>query len=401
LATGVRLCLTLMHGGILMRVHANVVKQSFVLYGLAFVALAVSPTIAEAEERWTAARAQAWYDAQPWPVGCNFLPSTSINQIEMWQADTFDPATIDRELGWAQQIGFNTVRVFLHDVPWKDDREGFHQRVARFLEIAAKHNIRTMFVIFDGVWDPDPQSGPQRQPRPGVHNSGWVQSPGRVVLADPAKQDALKEYVTDIFYRYGQDERVLAWDLFNEPDNPNTSSYGPLELKNKKAVAEQLVRRAFEWLREVAPQQPATVGIWAGDNWHEPERLQSVQRISLELSDVVSFHDYGGPESMQLRIDRLRRYGRPLLCTEFMARGNGSTFGAILPILKRERVAGYCWGLVDGKSQTKYPWSTWQMPIIVEPDPWHHDLLWPSGLPYDAEETKLVRDLMECQRAEK
>lgn len=384
-----------------MRAHANVIKQSIVLYGLASVALAASSIDAEAEERWTAARAQAWYDAQPWLVGCNYLPSTSINQIEMWQADTFDSATIDRELGWAQQIGFNTVRVFLHDIPWKDDRDGFHQRVAKFLDIAAKHNIRTMFVIFDGVWDPDPQSGRQRQPRPGVHNSGWVQSPGRVVLADPAKQDALKVYVTNLLRRYGQDERVLAWDLFNEPDNPNTSSYGPLELKNKEATAERLVRRGFEWLREVAPQQPATVGIWAGDNWHEPEKLQSVQRISLELSDVVSFHDYGGPESMQRRIDCLRRYGRPLLCTEFMARGNGGTFDEILPILKRERVAGYCWGLVDGKSQTKYPWSTWQMPIMGEPNPWHHDLFRRSGHPYDAEETTLIRELIGRQKTEK
>ena len=103
--------------------------------------------------------------AQPWLVGCNFLPSTAINQLEMWQPETFDAATIDRELGWAESLGFNTVRVFLHDLPWNDDRDAFFKNVDKFLEIAAKHKIRPMIVFFDGVWDPDPQSGPQNRPR--------------------------------------------------------------------------------------------------------------------------------------------------------------------------------------------------------------------------------------------
>ncbi|HVT29860.1 MAG TPA: cellulase family glycosylhydrolase [Lacipirellulaceae bacterium] len=345
-----------------------------------------------AGERWTSKQANDWYDAQPWPVGCDFIPSTAINQLEMWQPATFDPKTIDRELGWAQSIGFNTVRVFLHNLCWQKDRDGFFKNVDQFLDIAARHKIRPMLVFFDGVWDPDPQSGRQNRPRPGVHNSGWVQSPGRAVLADDAKQDALKPYVTDVLTRYGHDKRVLAWDLFNEPDNPNGNSYGPLELKNKDDRAARLVRLTFQWAREVRPAQPLTVGLWGqAPHWEEPDTLDEVHKAAIELSDVISFHDYGKADSMNRRINQLRTYGRPLFCTEYMARGNGSTFEAILPILKKERVAAYSWGLVDGKTQTKYPWSTWQMSILGEPHPWHHDIFHTDGRPYRAQEVKLIR----------
>ncbi|HEY3392518.1 MAG TPA: cellulase family glycosylhydrolase [Lacipirellulaceae bacterium] len=348
---------------------------------------------ASAADRWTPARAHEWYGAQPWLVGCNFAPSSAINQLEMWQGETFAPETIDRELGWAKSIGLNTVRVFLHELPWQEDREGFFERVDKFLEISARRGIRPMIVLFDGVWDPDPQSGPQRRPRTGVHNSGWVQSPGRVVLADPKKQDALQPYVTDVIKRYANDERVLAWDLFNEPDNPNSNSYGPLELKNKDEVAARLVRLSFEWARTVGPKQPLTIGLWRLEHWDQPEQLNQVHRAAVELSDVISFHDYGTTDVTQRRIKELKTYGRPLLCTEFMARGNGSTFEGALPIFKKEKIAAYCWGLVDGKTNTKYPWSTWQMPILGEPDPWHHEIFHTDGRPYRDAEVKFIREL--------
>jgi hypothetical protein len=366
-------------------------------FGLRFVgslAVALAAATCFAAERWTPERVQEWYDAQPWLVGCNFAPSTAINQLEMWQADTFDPETIDRELGWAASIGMNTVRVFLHDLPWKEDPDGFLDRVEQFLDIAAKHDIRPMVVIFDGVWDPDPQSGKQRAPKPGVHNSGWVQSPGRAILADDAKQDALQPYVADVLERFGEDERVLAWDLFNEPDNPNANSYGATELKDKDARAERLVRLSFKWAREIDPIQPLTVGTWRGDAWHDHEKMNLVHRAAVELSDVISFHDYSEPEVLQRRIDQLKKYGRPIVCTEFIARGNGSVWETALPILKKERVGAYCWGLVDGKTQTKMPWTTWQEPMLEgEPRPWHHEVFHTDGRPYSEAEVTLIREL--------
>jgi hypothetical protein len=282
--------------------------------------------------------------------------------------------------------------VFLHELPWEDDRDGFLKRVDEFLAIADRHKIRPLIVLFDGVWDPDPQSGPQRRPRRGVHNSGWVQGPGRVVLADNAKQDALEPYVTDVIKRYANDKRVLGWDLFNEPDNPNTNSC-PLELRNKDEVAERLVRLSFQWARAAGPSQPLTVGVWRLEHWDKPEQLYLVHRAALELSDVISFHDYSKPDVTERRIHELKTYGRPLLCTEYVARGNGSTFEASLPIFKKEKIAAYCWGLVDGKSQTKYPWPTWQMPELGEPDPWHHDIFHTDGKPYRDSEVKLIREL--------
>src|SRR5690348_7355397 len=155
---------------------------------LSFVLSALLPLICPAAtSQWSEQQANDWYRNQPWLVGCNFSPSTAINQLEMWQADTFDLPTIDRELGWAQDLGFNTVRVFLHNLLWKQDSAGFTQRIDRFLEVADKHHIRVLFVLLDSVWDPYPHLGKQREPKPGLHNSGWVQAPGAEILTDRSR----------------------------------------------------------------------------------------------------------------------------------------------------------------------------------------------------------------------
>src|SRR5437660_7690799 len=183
-------------------------------------ARAWSPPFSCCRQRWSSDKAKAWYAKQPWLVGCNFIPSTAINQLEMWQADTFDPATIDRELGWAaDKLGFNTVRVFLHDLAYQADPPGFKQRVGKFLEIADRHGIRPLFVIFDDCWNQNPKIGKQPAPKPGIHNSGWLQSPSTKVVCDPEQWDGLEKYVTDVFGTFANDKRILMWDLYNEPGN--------------------------------------------------------------------------------------------------------------------------------------------------------------------------------------
>jgi|GEM_PF-198952 len=346
--------------------------------------------------RWPVDKANAWYDATAWPVGANFVPSTAINQLEMWQAETFDPDTIDRELGWAAEIGMNTMRVFLHDLAWQQDPEGFLKRVDRYLEIADSHGIRTMLVIFDGVWHPYPKPGPQPAPRPGLHNSGWVQSPGRAILEDPARHAELKPYVQALLRRFKDDRRVLVWDLFNEPDNAVHNSYGeggtqeelPPPLKEQRAT--ELLEKTFAWAREINPSQPLTCGVWMGNYLDNPS---PIQRLSIEASDVVSFHTYGGPDEARRLTEGLLHLDRPVLCTEYMARGNRSTFEAILPIFHQHKVAAYNWGLVDGKSQTIYPWDSWDKPYTKEPQPWHHDVFRRDGSPYDVQETRLIQRL--------
>lgn len=341
-------------------------------------------------EQWSVEEANQWYDETGWMIGANFTPSTAINQLEMWQEDTFDPETIDRELEWASELGFNSMRVYLHDLVWKEDRDGFIQRMEQFLDIADRHGIGIMFVLFDGVWHPFPESGEQPDPKPHVHNSGWVQSPGAEVLSDTTQWGYLEDYVKDVVSHFADDERVQVWDIFNEPDNTNDRAYGDIELDNKEEQALKLLKKSFEWAREVDPAQPITSGLWYGD-WSDPDSLKAMDEFMLENSDVISFHAYEGPEVMEERIEALQRYDRPMFCTEYMARPRGSTFENELPILKEHNVSAYNWGFVNGKSQTIYPWDSWDSTYTDEPDPWFHDILREDGTPYDSSEVELIK----------
>jgi hypothetical protein len=360
-----------------------------------FLALALlSSTLAAQGSRWPAEQIRSWYDKQPWLVGANFLPSTAGNQLDMWQAATWDPKTIDKELGWAASLGMNTMRVYLHDLPWKQDSAGYLKRIGEFLAICQKHGIRPVLVFFDSCWDPNPKAGPQRQPTPGVHNSVWVQSPGSALLASDAAIPELREFVIGIVGSFRSDLRVLAWDLWNEPDNTNDSSYGKVELKNKRERVAKLLPQVFAWARSAKPAQPLTSAVWVGGDWSTPAKLTPIQRTQLEQSDIISFHNYENAQSFQKRLAELRNYNRPMICTEYMARGNGSTFEAILPIAKKEKIAVINWGLVRGKSQTHIPWDSWAKPYVNrEPQPWHHDIFQPDGKPYRQGEIDLIKKL--------
>src|SRR6476469_8875594 len=195
----------------------------------------------ELKYRWSISRAQEWFDQNGWAVGCNYIPSNAINQLEMWQEETFSPELIDRELAMAAELGFNTIRVFLHNLLWQENAQGFVNRIDMFLRIANKHGIRSMLVLFDSVWDPFPKLGKQPQPKHNVHNSGWVQCPGYDILNNPARYEDLREYVQGIGPRFKNDERVLIWDLFNEPDNMNIASYKDDDYSHNKAELSRLL----------------------------------------------------------------------------------------------------------------------------------------------------------------
>ncbi|HMC92357.1 MAG TPA: 1,4-beta-xylanase, partial [Allosphingosinicella sp.] len=278
-------------------------------------AYALAPTeIAQPSgERWSAAQTNEWYAHQPWLTGANYIPADAINQLEMWQADSFDAAQIDKEFAWAEKFRMNTMRVFLHDLAWKQDPAGFKQRIDRFLAIAARHGIRPVFVLFDSCWDPDPKLGPQHPPIPGVHNSGWVQSPGRADLLDSANDARFRAYVEDVVGSFAKDSRVLAWDLWNEPDNPGGGSYEePSVQKRELGRIEHLLPEIFAWARSRRPIQPLTSGIWSGSDWTPTAKLSPIQRTQLTQSDIISFHDYGWPEEFEGRVAQLRAWGRPL-----------------------------------------------------------------------------------------
>jgi hypothetical protein len=354
------------------------------------------PVMAHAADAqpWSKAKAQAWYAKQPWPVGSNYSPSNAINELEMWQAGSFDPARIDQELGWAQGLGMTTMRVFLHDLLWDQDKQGFKQRIEQFLVIAARHHIKPIFVLFDSCWDPEPVLGPQHPPIPGVHNSGWVQAPGTKILDDPSSYPRLEAYVKDVVGSFAKDDRILAWDVWNEPDNDGGGNYAAEEPKDKFARVAQLLPQVFAWARSQEPTQPLTSGVWHDDDWSKLTSLNAVERTQLTQSDIITFHNYDFPEVFLQRVQQLRGYGRPMICTEYMARSAGSTVDGVLPVGKKLDVGMINWGFVSGKTQTIFPWDSWQRPYTLQPPViWFHDLLKGDGTPYRQREADIFRAL--------
>ncbi len=269
--------------------------------------------------RWTETQANEWASQQPWLVGSNYIPATAINELEMWQPETFDPSRIDKELAWAQSIGLNTVRVFLHDLPWQQDPSGFKKRIDTFLAIADKHHIRSLLVLFDSCWDPNPKLGVQRDPKPGIHNSGWVQSPGAGALADTTQYPRLEVYVKGVVGAFAHDKRVLGWDVWNEPDANGLGNYKQMEPKDKVVLVLALLPKVYDWARSMRPTQPLTSGVWKND-WSDPKKLEPMAKVQIEMSDILSFHNYGKPDEFKERVASLEQYHRPIICTEYMAR---------------------------------------------------------------------------------
>jgi len=337
--------------------------------------LATAPLITR-PARWSREKAQAWYDGQPWLMGCNFLPSTAVNDVEMWMEETFDPATIDLELGLAGDIGLNSVRVFLNFVVWQADPGGLKKRIDDFLAIAAKRGISVMVVLLDdcNFADRVAKAEPQPAPLPGIANSQWVSSPPLAMVNDPAAWLDLERYVKDIVGSFGQDPRVIVWDIYNEPCN--TAMVGKSRL---------LLEKAFAWAREVRPMQPLTACAWID---HECP----VSQFIMGLSDIVSFHSYFAPEGFRRNIAICRKLGRPLLCTEWLDRGNGNTVEDILPMLHEGRIASYHWGLVNGRTQTHLSWAS--RPGMPEPARWQHDLFRADGTIYSADEIRLFKNVI-------
>lgn len=365
---------------------------------LIFLLLPLMNLFSQTAERWSVEKANAWYAQQPFFVGANFVPSDAINQIEMWQAESFNPELIDKELGYAEAIGMNCMRIFLHDLVFQQDPKGYLKRIEQFLQIADKHHIKIMLVFFDSVWDPYPYLGKQRDPRPGVHNSGWVQGPGVHALRDSTQDARLEKYVKTIVKKFANDKRVFCWDVWNEPDNMNGKIYNDYEPVNKVDYVLRIIRKAFQWVRSQNPIQPLTTYV-CGSGWADVEvapipNVAELVHFVFDNSDIISFHNYSGTNAWEGMAKRFLKHGRPVLCTEFMAR-NGCTIQSTLPTAKKLNIGVMCWGLVAGKSNTIHGWHTWDNPDKGEPKVWHHDLLRKDGTPFSKEEADLIKKMTE------
>jgi hypothetical protein len=343
------------------------------------------------KSRWTPEKAQLWYKRHGWAVGANFIPSTAVNTLEMWQSDTFDESTIDGELGFAAGLGMSIVRVFLHDLVYSDDSDGLLHRIHRFLEIAARHGISTMFVLFDGCWKPEAHLGQQPTELPHVHKSQWVQAPSKFVLDDVSNWSILKAYVQGIIGHFRNDSRVHSWDLYNEVDNVDLevamgnhfnisrSTSRDVQLRHK------LLCNSFKWARAMLPEQPLHAGEWDGAS-------ENVRWLLRNVSDIGNLHSYSEAYTTNEAMKKMKKFyqNRPVNMTEYMARPIGSTFEAILPVAHQHDIGAINWGLVRGKTNTVWPWASWSE-LVGEPSPWFHDIFWPDGTAYDLQEVTTIR----------
>ena len=352
--------------------------------------------------RWNTARAQAWWDEQPWICGFNFLPSTAVNFLEMWHPASFDAPTIRRELGWAAQVGFNALRTNLPFTVWQHDRDALLDQIEQLLAIAAELKLACVLCLFDDCEfsGAAPVYGPQGAPVPGVHNSRAIGSPGRQTVVDHRQRGALEAYVRSIIGRFGGDQRILFWDLYNEPGNPLI--FGPDGYSRFAADLERhsldLMTETFRWAREVAPVQPLTVAAWSVPNAAESAVAYATpaDRTALALSDITTFHAYVPRDRALALIEQLRPLERPLLNTEWMARTTHSLIDDQLEIYQSRKIGAFQWGLVQGRTQTYHSWP----PQVLDPaamdagsDDWFHDLLRPDGTPYRPSEVALIQKL--------
>ncbi|MEP6513352.1 MAG: 1,4-beta-xylanase [Parafilimonas sp.] len=350
------------------------IKQLQVLIAVFFVLLIGNASAQNERSVWTKQTANEWYKKWGWLRGCDFIPSTAINQLEMWQAETFDSATINRELGYAESIGMNVMRVYLHHVAWQADKEGFKNRMNIYLSIANKHGISTIFVFFDDCWNATYHAGTQPAPKTGIHNSGWVRDPGQLLYDSAAIISTLEAYVKDVLNTFRYDKRIFLWDLYNEPGN---SDYGNKSLP--------LLKDVFIWARQANPDQPLSAGVWN-------KELPDLNAYQLANSDVITYHNYDNEKNHKYCIDTLKKNKRPLVCTEYMARTRNSKFFNIMPMLKAEHIVAINWGLVAGKTNTMYAWDT-PMPNGEEPKIWFHDIFRKNGTPFDSKETVFIKSL--------
>jgi hypothetical protein len=321
--------------------------------------------------RWPVEKAWHWYKQQPWVCGFNYIPATAINYTEMWQKETFDPKTIDEELALAEQVRFNSLRCVLQYLVWEHDAEGFKQRLDQFLSICHKHGIRVIFCLFDDcVFGPkhDPYLGKQADVVPGWYAHDWSPSPGWSRVKDPRTWPKLQQYVQDVITRYKDDPRVLMWDLYNEP----TNEIGDVTLP--------LVAKIVDCAQQVNPSQPLTIGVW------NENKLPN--DVAIHRCDIITFHRYSNAAQLEAFISSLEKHGRPLICTEWLKRDWGSVADQ-LPVFARHHVGCLHWGLVNGKTQTQYPWGS--KPGAPEPRAWQHDIFRKDRTPYDPHEIEAFK----------
>lgn len=337
-----------------------------------------------AGERWSEEKANEWYARQQWPVGCVFMPSYAGTPVELWGAEYFQPDVLDRELSLAQDLGFNVIRLFMCDIVWQNDPEGYMDRLEQTIALAHKHGLRILMTFYtNGGTIKNPYVGPQPQPVPGIHNSVWMSSPGKDIVNNPEKWPIIEKYQKTIMTKYKDDNRVLAWCLYNEPEN--TKGFDTLPF----------IRAVYKWAREVNPSQPVTAPMWTCPG--NPTSNLPIVSFICENSDIISFHCYSNYHDTKRLLNFCQQFNRPVFCSEWMARTKGSDYYSILPLFKKYKVGSFSYGLVNGKQQCHLPWNPEEngvkVPFKHEPAVWFHDLFHKDGTPWNENEVLFIKEM--------
>ena len=371
-----------------------------VLCGTLAVAALAAP--AARQGPWTKERAWAWYDAQPWIRGCNYMPASAANRVDQWQSLGAEErfAEVERELALAKKVGFNTLRLIVEHQGfgvWLAEHDSFMSNFERYLQILARHGLRAIVVLGNDCSRPKelwelPKPGVQKYDV-GYHGGRRVtqhgsnpNAVGYTTVDDPVLRPKFYAMCAELMTKYRSDDRILFWNLWNEPGNNRRND---LTMKD--------LRELFELAWSIDPKQPLAADVWTCRS-SSPEAVHPVERLSGDLSDIISYHRYANLREQKKTIDILRaRWGRPMVNTEWLARLLGDDVATSYPLFAQERVGAVCWGFVAGKYQTYEPYEpmwTSQFTFRSADEPvtkWYHDLFRPSHHPYDPEEIAIIR----------
>ncbi|NOX97778.1 MAG: cellulase family glycosylhydrolase [Nitrospirae bacterium] len=284
-----------------------------------------------------------WQDVH----GANYIPSYARNSIEIWE--NFNPEVIDRELGYAQSLGLNSVRVWLDYRPYAHNPGLMLKRIEAFLCLCDKHKLTVILILFDscGIEEKD-----LREKGENLHWKRWIKNPGYDYLF-PEHWDRFKKYIKDIVGTFLNDHRVLAWDVMNEPwcqIKPDNDE--------QKRVIMRFVKHFAKQVRNLNPDAPITIGVTTLD------RAEQVE----DLIDLISFHSYDTePEKWELLLKKANQYaklkGKPILLTEWGYPAWGTEVSAgrlltdkdqldfyekIMPLVRESKIGWYFFDLIMG-----------------------------------------------------
>ncbi len=346
--------------------------------------------------KWTKERAWEWYNNRPWIRGCNYMSADCANRIDQWQSYGFEERleTTEKELALMAELGYNSVRLILEFIVWDEEHDSFLERFERYISLCSKYGISCMIVLANDCMRPkglEVNSLGEQKVDWGYHGGrkmsqhGKLSGMGHHVLDEPDKAPRYFEMVREIVERYKDDERIIMWNIYNEVGN-----------SHRWQVSMPNLKKIFEIVREIDPIQPLTCETFSlGEG--EIEDITEVEKYALEQSDIISYHNYGTYDINIRIIKKLKRYGRPVLCTEWLARCLDNNIQEMFPLFYLEKIGCYNWGFVAGKYQTYEPWNSVWENYDENPDlkwdftKWFHDLYRPNHRPYDPKEIEIIK----------